>query len=309
MKQTCLDASEAAKDNHALGHRPTSQARLNGPLGELEVMPALNMRKPDAAGSVHSSARELAAWLNFHLDEGAVAGKSLVSARALRLTHTPQMVIRSSPADRALFPDTNQQSYAMGWVVLDHRGLGLLAHGGAMDGQRAQILLVPEKKLGLAVLSNLHQTPMNAALAFTLLEMALDLPRKRDWNAIHKLALERRSKEAAEKQQQRLARRRHGTRPSHELAAYVGTYEHLAFGTIQIKLTRGKLAWCYRDDELPLEHFHHDTFTVSGELPGEADVVFDLDTKGAVRQFSIMGNFNVIFRKKVAISSNQRPLE
>ena len=63
-----------------------------------------------------------------------------------------------------MFPDTTQMSYGLGWIVLDHRGHKLLAHGGALDGQRAQILLAPRSKLGIGVLSNLHQTPMNLAL-------------------------------------------------------------------------------------------------------------------------------------------------
>jgi CubicO group peptidase (beta-lactamase class C family) len=289
MKRTCLDAARADQDtDRARGHR------------DGEPVPAVNMRRPDPAGSIHSSAREMAAWLRFHLDEGWVAGKQLVSARALRVTHTPQMVLRLSAAQRALFPDTVQSSYAMAWVVLDHKGLGLLAHGGALDGQRAQVLLVPQKKLGIAVLSNLHQTPMNAALAFTLLEVVLELPRKRDWNAIHLADHKRRLAEMAQKRRERLARRKHGTTPSRELAAYAGTYEHPAFGKVELRVERGRLVWAWRDEREPLEHFHYDTFTLSSELAGEAEVVFALDDRGGVRRCHVSGNFNVDFtRSKV----------
>jgi CubicO group peptidase (beta-lactamase class C family) len=291
MKRTCTDAAAADRDpNRALGHR-LDQA------GDPEVMQAINMRRPDPAGSIHSSARELVPWLLFHLDEGTVAGKQLVSAAALRVTHTPQMVLRQSPLERRLFPDTVQSSYAMAWVVLDHQGQGLLAHGGALDGQRAQVILVPRRKFGLAVLSNLHQTPMNAALAFTLMDAVLDLPRKRDWNALHRAVRERRLAEMAEKRKERLARQKHGTTPSRELAAYAGAYEHPAFGKVNLRLQRGRLVWEYRDEREPLTHFHHDTFALSSELAGDADLVFALDRRGAVSRFHVSGNFNVDFTR------------
>ena len=294
MKRTCLDAALADKDgNRARGHQLDRA-------GDPEPMQALNMRRPDPAGSIHSSARELVPWLRFHLDEGNAGGKQLVSAAALRVTHTPQMVLRPSALERTLFPDTVQTSYAMGWVVLDHKGLGLLAHGGALDGQRVQVLLVPRKKLGVAVLSNLHQTPMNIALAFTLLEAVLDLPGKRDWNALHQAAHKRRLTERAEKHRERLARRKHGTTPSRELAAYAGTYEHPAFGKIDLRLERGRLVWEYRDERAPLQHFHYDTFAVTSELAGEADLVFSLDRAGAVKRIHIGGHFNVDFTRSKA---------
>jgi CubicO group peptidase (beta-lactamase class C family) len=289
MKRTCLSAAEADRHpDRARGHRLDRA-------GDPVVMQAVNMRQPDPAGSIHASARDLIPWLRFHLDEGRAGGKELVPARALRVTHTPQMVLRQSALERSLFPDTVQTNYAMGWVVLDHRGLRLLAHGGELDGQRTQIILVPEKKLGLAVLSNLHQTPMNLALAFTLLESVLDLPRKRDWNALHQAARMRRAAELAQKQKQRLARRKHDTKPSRELAAYAGAYEHPAFEKVVLSVVRGRLVWEWRGEREPLEHFHYDTFTLSSELVGEADLVFSLDRTGAVKRFHISGHFNLDF--------------
>ncbi len=291
MKRTCLDATAADRDpDRARGHRLDRT-------GEAVVMPSVNMRRPDPAGSVHASAREMAAWLRFHLDLGLVEGKRLVSARALSETHTPQIALHHSATERILFPDTRQSSYAMAWVVLDHKKLRLIAHGGALDGQRAQVILVPEKKLGLAVLSNLHQTPMNAALAFTLMEQVLELSPKRDLNALHETARQRRAAELAAKHRQRLARRQPGTAPSRPLSAYAGRYEHPAFGKAQLRLERGRLVWEWRGEETALEHFHHDTFTLASELAGEAEVVFALDEKGGVRRCHVGGNFGVDFTR------------
>jgi hypothetical protein len=105
---------------------------------------------------------------------------------------------------------------------------------------------------------------------------------------------------ALEREKQRLARKQRGTKPSRELAAYVGTYEHPAYGTAKIALRGGSLIWRWRDDEAMLAHFHHNTFTVEAELAGPAEITFALDKSGAVERFSITGNLGIEFRKVAA---------
>jgi hypothetical protein len=298
MKSTRLSTAEALKmPDLAAGHQLD---RTGDPEGMARyVMDA------DPAGSVHTSARDLGSWLRFHLSGGMAEDKRLVSAAALGETHTPQMVMRMPPIQRALFPDTVQISYGMAWVIHDHRGVRLVSHGGAIDGFRAQITLAPEKKLGIAVLSNLHQTSMNMALSSTLVDLLLNLP-QRDWHALHRAVLQRRQADAAEQEKERQARRKHGTTPSRELAAYAGTYEHPAYGTARIELKRGALVWRWRQDEAALTHFHHDTFTVHADLAGDADVTFALDRAGAVERMTVTGNLHIEFRKVSPRSEDRR---
>jgi CubicO group peptidase (beta-lactamase class C family) len=295
MKETFLDSpSTLAQTDVAAGHKLDRA-------GEPEPMPRYVM-EADPAGSIHSSARDVGRWLRFHLSGGMAEGKRLVSAAALTQTHTPQIVSRAWRSQRELFPDTHQMSYAMGWVVYDHQGVRLVGHGGAIDGFRTQITMAPQKRLGIAVLSNLNQTPMNLALANTLLEEVLGL-KKRDWHGRHLLLLKKVQKALAESDRKRQERRKHGTKPSRELAAYAGSYEHPAYGTAKIELKRGRLVWRWRDDEAELTHFHYDTFTTRADLAGDADVVFALDAAGAVERFTITGRMNVEFRKVVGRAS------
>ena len=209
------------------------------------------------------------------------------------------MVLPMSPAERLLFPDTVQFSYGMAWVVYDHRGMRMLAHGGAIDGFRTQITFVPDKQIGLIVLSNMHQSSMNLALSSILVDRLLDLP-KRDWHAIHRKSQEFRIAAAREKENRQKARRQHGTTPSRELAAYAGVYEHPAYGTAKIELRRGRWSGAGADDQAPLSHFHYDTFSLRSELAGGADLIFALNAAGAVERFTITGLFNVEFRKVAA---------
>src|SRR5688500_16504654 len=53
------------------------------------------------AGSIHSSARDLAKWMIFQLGDGTHEGKRIVSAESMDQMHFPHMIIQAAPAMRA----------------------------------------------------------------------------------------------------------------------------------------------------------------------------------------------------------------
>ena len=179
MKGVTFTTTDIPKDaDRARGHRLTKD-------GKLERMAAYEMKEPNPSGSMNATARDLAAWLQFQVADGvAPSGKRLVSSKPLLETRTPQNLMRLEGAAKALFPETVQASYAMGWVVSDYRGLKVVGHGGLIDGFRIQITLVPEKELGFAVLTNLHDTRMPMALTNTLIDLYSELKPK-EWNAYY----------------------------------------------------------------------------------------------------------------------------
>jgi CubicO group peptidase (beta-lactamase class C family) len=272
-------AAEKTAD-HASAHRRNGQ-------GAVEVIPWYVMEHPNPAGSLNASARDLTRWLQLQLSGGLVRGKRLVSAANLAQTHAPQTIIPLEGLVKADHPETNQISYAMGWIIQDYRGQLLISHGGAIDGFRAHITLVPHAKLGIVVLSNLDSTRMNLAASNSLVDLLLGLPYK-DWNAYYAEVVSR--KEAAEKAHLKdLAARRHpGTKPSHALDAYVGSYEHPAYGPARVVLQDGALVWCWSTFRCPLEHYHFDTFTARSDVLKDPLVVFTLGADGAVASLTAL---------------------
>jgi CubicO group peptidase (beta-lactamase class C family) len=268
--------SEAAlkAPDHACGHRKNK-------LGQVEVVPWYPMPVPDPAGSVNASATDLSEWLLFHLGEGVYRGKRLVSAAALAETHSPQTIMRLEGSGRAFQPFTHQMSYGMGWVVQDYRGQHLLAHGGAIDGFRAHVTLVPEAELGIVLLNNLEGTQMNLAISNSLVDLFLDL-RTDDWNTRFLKIVAKEEELGKEARKQRLATKRHGTKPSLDLPAYVGRYENPAYGVTSIALKNGKLTWSWSTFHGPVDHFHYDTFTASHDFLGDPLMLFRLDARGQV---------------------------
>jgi len=261
----------------------------------LQLMESYPMEVPEPAGSIQSNASDLGKWLLFQLNNQDINGKPLISARNREEMHTPQIVIPLDAVDRIQFPETNQMSYGMGWVIQDHFGHRLLQHAGAIDGFRCHFTLVPKCRLGIVLLCNLHQTRMNIALSNDLLEMLLGLPHL-DWNAVVE-KVDQKDVEDSKQNERDKPKRHPDTRPSRELAGYTGTYEHPAYGKVRITLEGRRLVWQWESWRAALDHYHYDTFTLPIEKMGEPFVVFTLDAKGAVARMKVLGEIGVEFKR------------
>jgi hypothetical protein len=220
---------------------------------------------PDPAGTIHSSAADLAKYLRFQLGDGTWQGKRLISAENLAEPRTPQIVLRVGEAGRRLNPDTVQMSYGMGWIVQDYRGHGMTLHGGVINGFRSQLTLIPKARLGIALLNNLDHTYMNYALSNQLVDLMLGLP-YRDWTAVVQNALAKTDEEMAAETKAFHATRKKGTRSTLPLDKYVGRYEDAAYGPCSIAARQGKLIWEWNKFRVPLEHFHDDVFLGTQEV-------------------------------------------
>jgi CubicO group peptidase (beta-lactamase class C family) len=243
----------AANADRATGHQKKSK---------IVVLPDYPMREPNPAGSIYASARDLGAWLKFHLAGGMANGKRLVSEKNLNETKMPQNIIRLEGNARAMNPDTVQLSYGFGWVVSDHRGKRVLAHGGQIDGIRVQITMLPDEKLGFAILNNLHETRMNQAVTNTLIDLYCGLS-PRDWNGFFlKIVADAAAARQAAIDTRNKARKP-GTKPSLALSAYAGEYHHDVYGTLKVLEKDGRLSIEWSGFKVPLEHYQFDEFRVT----------------------------------------------
>jgi CubicO group peptidase (beta-lactamase class C family) len=290
MTATVFTTTAAARSSdRATGHRLNHEGRP-------EVIPIYPMEVPHPAGSIQSNARDLAKWVRFQLGDGTFHGQRIVSKRNLDETHTPQMVIRLEGLEREIHCETNQMSYGMGWVIQDYRGQGLVSHGGAIEGFRTHLTLVPRSRLGLVLICNVTDSRMNQALVNTLLDHLLGLSKK-DWNGLYADLLKKEQQASDERGRVWLASRHPNTRPSRELAAYSGNFEHPAYGTIHVSLDHGVLRWRWNHFEGLLAHFHYDTFVLPIEKLGNPEIVFSLGADGAVSQMEVRGRVGVEFRR------------
>jgi CubicO group peptidase (beta-lactamase class C family) len=117
------------------------------------------------AGAAWSTVLDMAKYMIMQLNQGVSAdGTRIVSAENLAHTWEPQIAI--SAVD----------DYGLGWIVSDFNGLRMLSHAGNTLGFTAEFAFLPERDLGVVVLTNQRISFLNGAVRSRLLEMLFEQP-------------------------------------------------------------------------------------------------------------------------------------
>lgn len=132
-----------AKD-HSLGYT------YNFDTKETKSLPFRDIDEVAPAGSINSSARDMAEWLRFVMNGGTVNGKRLVSEKGYEEWLKPQMKMNPS----------GTVNYGLGWMLRDWNGLKVVEHGGNIDGFNSLVAMIPEKKLGFVMLTNVSASSL-----------------------------------------------------------------------------------------------------------------------------------------------------
>jgi hypothetical protein len=103
---------------------------------------------------------------------------------------------------------------------------------------------------------------------------------------------------AQERWRDQVEHRHQDTKPSRELAAYVGRYEHPAYGTVEVALENGGLVWKWNSFRGPLQHFHFDTFLLGVERLQHPLITFRLDRDGEVAAMKVPDMMDVEFARR-----------
>lgn len=292
MKASSCTAREAiASADHATPH----YHRLDKTIAAIAWD---NLDSARGAGSINSTARDLGNWLRFQLAAGQFDGKRLVSEKALKETHTAQMLFKPEGRFRMFFPEKAGRfhAYGLGWFVHDYRGHDCVSHGGTLTGFRAQCMLVPAKKAGVFVVCNLNPSVFPEAVAKSALDLLLGMPTE-DWVAEGKATLAKFDEQTADRLKKRDADRKPDTKLSLGLKEYGGNYDETAYGRAEVKFADDKLTLAWGKYAFRLEHYHYDTFTAVPVEPKDEivstdrstfDVQFRLGTNGQVESMKFL---------------------
>jgi len=242
------------------------------------------------AGGINSSAADMAKWLRVQLSGGVLAdGTRLFSpdtARQLTTIVTP-IPIGDPPPELAPLK-ANFNGYALGFGIRDYRGHKLVSHTGGLPGYVSRVAMIPDARVGVAVLTNQESSAAFDAIVFRVLDHYLGA-QPFDWIAGYTKTQARAGSEEADRAG-RAAAARAGTRPSLPIAAYAGTYRDAWYGDITIANTAGTLTMKFSHTPAlsgALEHWQYDTFIVrwsDRELRADAYVTFALNPDGSIDQ-------------------------
>lgn len=263
MKRTNFHIAELTADaDHATGYHDEGESKDG-----FKVKPYREIAGMAPAGSINSSAREMAAWIALHLGHGpkTADGKDILKNTTLKELHAPQMIASGSSiiGERT---DVHDLGYGMGWGSEIDRGKRVVRHGGAIDGFVAQVVLYPNDGLGIVALVNQSGSGLPGIAAKTVADTILGR-NEIDWSAeaLSKIAAAKAVEAAtkSEKAKSRVA----GTKPSHESKDYAGAYEHPVFGKLEITQESDGLKAAYGVVKFPLEHWHYDVFAAKDVKP------------------------------------------
>ena len=148
---------------------------------KIEAIPWRNIDNIAPAGSINSSVVDMAQWVRLQLAQGEYQKQRLLSSGAAKEMQTSQTVIRAEPPFSLFYPEAHFLNYGLGWFLHDYKGRKVVEHGGAIDGMRAQVAMLPEEKLGLVILTNMDGTILPLALMFRIFDAYLGAP-QRDWS-------------------------------------------------------------------------------------------------------------------------------
>ncbi|MEP7000049.1 MAG: serine hydrolase [bacterium] len=223
------------------------------------IRPRFDAEDIAPAGSIVSNAVDMAQYLRFQLNDGVVNGKRLVSSAALRETHTPQMIIASGSGVSGDSATTHFNTYGFGWIIQDYRGQLVWQHGGNTTGMTTAMGVMPEKKFGVVVLSNMGQAPLPELLRQYIFDRELGAP-MRDVSAIayaRSLTQRHRADSVAKAQE---ALRPAGAKAPLALAAYTGTFADSLYGKVNVTIKDGHLELSRGDYTGPLNYANSTNF-------------------------------------------------
>jgi len=227
-----------------------------------------NMDVFAAVGGIWSSANDMGRWMQMLLADGKYAGKAVLDPKVVDAMMTPHMLIQSGTGVgdeiRAWMPEGTFYTYGMGLFVQDDRGHEIVWHAGDIDGMASAVVLVPDARLGIAVLENMDHADARFAIVAHVLQAMLDLP-QHDLEPALLAAAHKNETEGAAMDKKLAATRVPGSKPPLPLADYPGTYTDNLGGTAHVAMEHGHLVLRLGNPDFTgdLAPWHDNTFRVT----------------------------------------------
>ena len=268
MKRTsAIFNSAPSTGNIASGH-----ALING-VQRVTLREGVQRDVTAPAGAVQSSAADLANWMIFQLGDGTFQGKRILSPEVMTEMHSIQIIIPGGQAFRTARQIKYFGGYGLGWQVMDYRGNRIFWHSGAGDGQFAYMVLLPDSRLGVAVLINSWKAGanLNGAIASRIIDYYLGLP-TRDYGAEYRESWTRSIQQQNAAVRQFEASQIRNTKPTLPLTEYAGVFRDQLGLELKIWLEGDHLRLQYGGGEIAeVTHWHYDTFLVRWLNPLHAE--------------------------------------
>ena len=261
---------------------------------KLQVIDFVSLDNAAPAGSINSSAAEMAKWVALQLNHGKFPDSEarLFSEAQSREMWSAQTLLPAGERPGPLSGlSAKFAAYALGWGLRDYHGRKLVGHTGGVAGFVSRVMLVPEENLGVVILTNAESGGAFDSILFHILDHYFALPAT-DWIAAFKAADEAQQKEADEITQKQNTGRAANGKPSLPLEKYAGVYTDPWYGAVTIRSENGKLVFAM--DHTPnavadLQTWQYDTFKAHfrDRTIEDAFLTFTLNPDASINHFTM----------------------
>lgn len=252
----------------------------------IKAIPYRNIDAIGPAGSVNSSAKDMANWLITWINDGKFNEKEIIPPGYRSQAMTAQIATGGLPGKEN--PDLHMSGYGLAWGMSSYRGHYRVEHGGGIDGFISSTCFFPSDSIGIFVVSN-QGTPTTSIRNF-IADRMLKLS-YRNWGKTQLADKIKNDSLAKTLPNKDSLNRKPGTRPSHEFSEYAGIYENKGYGQVKIFLETDTLWIDYNEAGLRtknyLQHYHFDVFRIRSieEKEDNKDATklrFALDNSGEI---------------------------
>ncbi|HEY4272899.1 MAG TPA: serine hydrolase [Candidatus Udaeobacter sp.] len=268
------EAIEAAA-NHANGHRWTPKGTIEVPFTPIFPYHLAG------AGNINSNIEDMARWVRMQLGNGAFDGRRIVSSENLAYTRMSKVALN------------DQLSYALGWYTYLTPNGNILWHDGDALSFGSFVSLVPDKNIGIIILTNETNVEAPNSLGVWVLDRILG-------NAKHDSVAEnlRHAKDSFEATAKLFAKPAN-PRPCPPLASLTGNFVNPSFGKATLALQDDALVMEFLTGgaKFKLVPWDGDIFVANLMPTGQFGAIVDLDymTKGFAQfQMDKDGKLNLL---------------
>ena len=290
MNRSFTKVAAALKDSNNLAIPHSIEA------GITKAIPFFNGRIVGPAGDIVSNVNDMSQWMMMQLNKGKYGNnseKQLFSEERQQDMWTIHTAIQGNP-----FPPTFNShffGYGLGWTLADIKGNLMVAHSGGINGMTTELVIIPDKNLGIIILANTDGSVGMAttrAIEGMLLDTYLGLD-KMDW--IAQLGgmvnfLDNQIDTVTTKVWETVAKNENIKLNKQN---YVGIYEDKWFGKVEV-FRKGDQLWfkSYRSPKLngPMKFYKANTFAIKWEEfhdNADAFVLFNLDEEGMAQRIEL----------------------
>ena len=285
MNKTNLSVIEMEKsDDRSLAYSSLA--------GKIKAIPYRNIDAIGPAGSINSCAKDMANWLITWINDGKFNGKEIIPASYRGQAITSQ-ISPGGGLPGSENPDLHMSGYGLAWGISSYRGHYRVEHSGGIDGFITSTSFFPSDSIGIFVVTN-QGTPTTSIRNF-IADRMLKLT-YRPWGKTALADKLKADSTARKTPNNDSINRKAGTRPSHNMDDYAGSFENKGYGIIKIFREKDTTWVDYNEagkrTKSYLEHYHYDVFRIRSteetENPKDAPKIrFNTEAKGNIASLEI----------------------